>query len=500
MDGETTVVTAQILGILLLIAGLPAYAMLKLKWRAEAAEKRARSAGLKNARLEAQLEEVEATITERDRVRLRELRQSAGPLDTPPPGLLPVLEWVYENAPVDPYFFAFGWERVGGVAAMPGISLHGDSPVKSNHGLVTGENDSGKGVFLFSVLAQLTTHCSLDQLRVVWIDPKRDGSLLKGMAHLWVAPCLEPREISDALLLLRMERVRRMQLREQHQVLRWEELPEATRPPMLWVYVGELDLLALSLSEARNITIEKAEDALDAWLTTELVSARAEGIRYAVDVQDAANRKMRWRKQIGWFAAGYTSTWKGVEPALNATPEEVKQAGGQLPTSFKAPGYFTVRVRADYATVRTPLITLHERKRVIASLPSVKLHVTATERLTRLRAAVEGRAAPGEAPASARSYALDADERAAPHLIHRGNDIASLGTSALREAGEAGTILVSAQERQAIVQAIENGLPSRRQVCIKVYGSSGGKGFKKVKQVCDELGLLVDGRLEPLEA
>jgi hypothetical protein len=105
---------------------------------------------------------------------------------------------------------------------------------------------------------------------------------------------------------------------------------------MLLVYVGELDLVAQAIATVRSISIDTAEDALDNWLTTELVSARAEGIRYLVNVQDAANRKMRWRKQIGYFCAGYTSTARGVEPSLNATVEEVKQAGAQIPTTCSA--------------------------------------------------------------------------------------------------------------------------------------------------------------------
>jgi hypothetical protein len=57
--------------------------------------------------------------------------------------------WVAEHAPADPYFLAFGWKRAQGTPALAGISLHGDSPVKATHGLITGETDSGKGVLAF---------------------------------------------------------------------------------------------------------------------------------------------------------------------------------------------------------------------------------------------------------------------------------------------------------------------------------------------------------------
>jgi len=50
---------------------------------------------------------------------------------------------------------------------------------------------------------------------------------------------------------------------------------------------------------------------------------------------------------------------------------------------------------------------------------------------------------------------------------------------------------VTFAERAQIVAAVDGGLRSRHQVARHVFGSSGGKGYGKVKLVCDELGLLV---------
>lgn len=496
MSLETAITTIQIVCVLLLVGGTPLYAYLKVLWRAQAAEKRARSERLGRLAIEARLEQTVAALSTTEQRMVKELRDGVGPLDDPPPGIKPMLRWAAEHAPADPYFVAFGWECVRGTPALAGISLHGDSSVKATHGLITGETDSGKGVLAFLLFYQLTSHTTPDQLRVVWIDPKRDGALLRGMAHLWVAPALEPTDISDALTLLRLERERRSRLREQQKVLRWEELRESARPPLLFVYVGELDLVAQALATARGITIERAEAEVDTFLTSELVSARAEGIRYLIDVQDAANRRMRWRKQISYFCAGYTSTLRGVEPSLNATPEEVRASGALLPTTFAAPGYFTVRVRSDFATIRTPLITLDERKRAIASLPHVSHQVTAADQLVKLREA------PGmvsEAPVFACSDALDTDIGAALQPLPQGveaGDVRSLVKHQMRAAVE-----VSDAERAQIVAAVAGGLMSRRQVARHVFGSAGGKGYSKVKQVCDELGLLTSAaELEMLEA
>jgi len=189
---------------------------------------------------------------------------------------------------------------------------------------------------------------------------------------------------------------------------------------MLFVYVGELDLITQALATARGITIDRAEVEVDTFLTTELVSARADGIRYLIDVQDASNRRMRWRKQISYFCAGYTSTLRGIEPSLNATPEEVRASGALLPTSFKAPGYFTVRVRSDYATIRTPLITLDERKRAIARLPHVSHQLTAADRLLKLREAL---GMMSEAAAFSRSNAKNTDPSGALQPLPEGLEV-----------------------------------------------------------------------------
>jgi hypothetical protein len=486
MRVETVITTAQIICVAIIVVGTPIYAYLKLIWRAEAAEKRARSERLGRLAVEAELEQTVIALSSNEQRTIKELRGGVGPLDNPPPGTEPMLRWAAEHAPADPYFVAFGWERVGGTSTLAGISLHGDSAVKATHGLITGETDSGKGVLAFLLLYQLAANCTPDQLRVVWIDPKRDGSLLRGMAHLWVAPCLEADAIDDVLHLLRLERERRNRLREQFKVLRWEELSASVRPPMLLVYIGELDLIAQAIATVRGISTDKAEDMVDQFLTTELVSARAEGIRYLIDVQDAAGRRMRWRKQISYFCAGYTSTLRGVEPSLNATVEEVRQAGAQIPTSFAAPGYFTVRVRSDFATVRTPLITLEERKRAISSLLHVPHQLTAADRLARLR---EAAGVDREAPAIDRSDATKTDFIPALQPLPRGveaGDVPILVKHPPRAA-----IDISDAERAQIVAAVSSGLSSRRRVARHVFGSAGGKGYGKVKLVCDALGLLM---------
>jgi hypothetical protein len=354
MSVETLITTIQIVCVIALVAGTPVYAYLKLLWRVHAAEKRARSERLGRLAIEAKLEQTVAALIVSEQRTVKELRDGVGPLDNPPPGIVPMLQWAAEH----------------------------------------------------------------------------------------------------------------------------------------------VDLVAQALATARGISGDKAEDEVDVFLTTELVSARADGIRYLIDVQDAANRRMRWRKQISYFCAGYTSTLRRVEPSLNATPEEVRASGALLPTTFCAPGYFTVRVRSDFAIVRTPLITLDERKRAIASLPHVSHHLTAADRLVKLREALD---MVSEVAASDRSDAADADFGAALQAFRspvRAVDVAVQVKHSSRAATE-----VADAERAQIMAAVHSGLTSHRQVARHVFGSPGGKGYSKVKQVCDELGLLIGAvDLEMLEA
>ena len=109
---------------------------------------------------------------------------------------------------------------------------------------------------------------------------------------------------------------------------------------------------------------------LEQWLERELSSARAGGIRYCIGLQNATNLKMEWRSQIGCFVAGGQSSRDADKPNLNLSTEEIRERGAIPPSALPAPGYFTVRVRRDVATVRAPLISLAERKDLLRRLPA----------------------------------------------------------------------------------------------------------------------------------
>lgn len=123
-------------------------------------------------------------------------------------------------------------------------------------------------------------------------------------------------------------------------------------------------------------------------------------------------------------------------------------------------------------------------------------HITAIERLAKLREALADQY---EAAASRRSNAenerADWPLRALEVAVETDDGFALVK----REAREA-AVEITSQERATIITVAKK-LPSRRQVAKTLFGSAGGKAYKKVKQVCDEAGLLLgESDLTVLEA
>ncbi|MEI7646243.1 MAG: hypothetical protein WCJ55_18390, partial [Chloroflexales bacterium] len=61
------------------------------------------------------------------------------------------------------------------------------------------------------------------------------------------------------------------------------------RPPILVVYVGELNTLRLDVPE-----VEK-------WLTSEMSTVLADGIRFLIDDQNTSGKVTEWRTHIGTY-------------------------------------------------------------------------------------------------------------------------------------------------------------------------------------------------------
>lgn len=282
------------------------------------------------------------------------------PMPSPPLGVLATVRALEAQGNAnDPYLFPVGWELARGGPGVVSLSLASSSPYRSGNIAVTGESQYGKGTLVFLVLAALCLRATSAQLRVLAIDPKRDFALWRGKAHNWREPVLgrDAALTRAAMAAVTAERERRARLREQHGVVLHEDLPEGVRPPVLVVYVGELNTLRLDVPE-----VEK-------WLTSEMSTVLADGIRFLIDDQNTSGKVTDWRTHIGTYIAGFQASQDWVRPNIGMGVDELRELGGVPMNKFAGPGYFTVRSGVDVATVRAPWVDIEARQAALALLP-----------------------------------------------------------------------------------------------------------------------------------
>ncbi|MEI8306021.1 MAG: hypothetical protein WCF99_03035 [Chloroflexales bacterium] len=342
----------QWLSFALLVAAWPVYEVLKLRRRARRAEERA-------AQLAQDYQHRFDALDAVQRQALEKLLQHPQPLRTPPAGFAPTLRAVADYHREDPYAIPIGWQNSDGVADLVTGSLHGDSPYFVGNVQVTGMTRWGKNIWEFLTTTTLCYHTTPAQLRIFCIDGKGpDGALWRGLAHNWREPITREEDIPGAISALEGLRTERMRLLEQHNVTKWEELPANLRPPLVWVVINELSLLEKVLGRE-----------LEHWLTRELSSALAGGIRYCILMQDASNWETGWRRQIGLAIAGGQVSRDADKPNLGMSTAEIKDRGGIPPSELSERGCFTARFYRDVVSVSIPYLNVEERKAAIARLP-----------------------------------------------------------------------------------------------------------------------------------
>lgn len=342
----------QWLGFALLVVAWPVYEVVKLRRRARQAEDRATQLTQDyQHRIEA-LDSVQRQAFEK-------LLHHPQPLRTPPAGFGPTLRGVAAYHETDPYAIPIGWQNSDGVADLVTGSLHGDSPYFVGNIQITGMTRWGKNIWEFLTTTTLCYRTTPAQLRIFCIDGKGpDGALWRGLAHNWREPITREEDIPGAITALEALRGERMRLLEQHGVTKWEELPPQTRPPLVWVVINELSLLEKVLGRE-----------LESWLTRELSSALAGGIRYCILMQDASNWETGWRRQIGLAVAGGQVSRDADKPNLGMSTAEIKDRGGVPPSELAERGFFTARFYRDVVSVSIPYLNVEERKAAIARLP-----------------------------------------------------------------------------------------------------------------------------------
>ncbi|PDV96519.1 FtsK/SpoIIIE domain-containing protein [Candidatus Chloroploca asiatica] len=345
----------QWLGFAVLVAAWPVYELLTLRRRARQAEERA-------AQLTQDYQHRIEALDVVQRQAVAHLLQHPQPLRTPPAGVGPTLHAVAVDHAPDPYAIPIGWQNSDGVADLVTGSLHGDSPYFVGNIQVTGMTRWGKNIWEFLTTTTLCARTTPAQVQIFCIDGKGpDGALWRGLAHNWREPITREEDLPDAIAALEALRAERMRLLAQHGVTKWEELPPQSRPPLVWVVINELSLLEKVLGRE-----------LERWLTRELSSALAGGLRYCILMQDASNWETGWRRQIGLAVAGGQVSRDADKPNLGMSTGEIKERGGMPPSELAERGQFTVRFYRDVVSVSIPYLTVEERKAAIARLPSAR--------------------------------------------------------------------------------------------------------------------------------
>lgn len=367
----------------------------------------------------------------------------AGAAHRRPPGFETTLETLARNAPSARYSIPLGWGFIDGRAVLSQAALVGDI----NHILLTAQSDGGKDSWATVALLSLIGLHTPAELQLCIIDGKGlDFVPWRGVPHVW-RTALQPDAIAPAMQALSAERERRRRLLSAAGVSKWDTYPHGDLP-LLVIYVSELSLL-------QDATSAKM---LEQWLNSELAAGRAFGMRYIIATQTASNFATRWRSQISLYMAGFQPSQSQDTPNTGLRTQEIIRSGAVPPSALPAPprgaGVFCAVHGRDAVNVRSTWLDDHERKHWLEAAVSAS-------------------------GASRHSDALEV----LPAPLENGPN------QPLFEGGSGEAIAVTAAERAAIIAAAREE-SSRRKVCQRVFGTTGGRSWEKVKVVCDAEGVL----------
>jgi DNA segregation ATPase FtsK/SpoIIIE, S-DNA-T family len=365
----------------------------------------------------------------------------AGAALAQPPDLETTIQTLAQDAPTARYRFPLGWSVVNGRPALSQGAFVGDI----NHILLTAQSDGGKDTWAIGALLSLAATHSPQELQLCIIDGKGlDFVGWRKLPQVW-RTALTPDEIAPAMQALSAERERRRRILSAVGVSKWDAY-QGGDLPLLVVFISELALL----QDATSAKI------LERWLNSELAAGRAFGMRYIVATQTASNFATRWRSQISLFVAGFQPSQSQDTPNTGLRTNEILRVNGVPPSELPAPpagaGVFCVVAGREAITIRASLVDDAERCRWLESLGSASGHPNALEALPVAREDVSTSTPGGQG------------SREAP--------------------------VVTAEERAAIIAAAQRE-PSRRKVCLRIFNTTGGRAWDKVKLVCDQEGLLV---------
>ena len=377
-----------------------------------------------------------------------------------------------------------GWEQGGIVTAK----LVGDV----NHVLITGQSDSGKDNATMGIFYALAMQNDPQRVQFAIIDGKGlDWAAWNNKAHTWRL-ALSPEDIAPAMLALTNERKRRLGILQTAGVTKWDTY-QGGDLPLLVVYISEL-LLCQNATSGPKLT---------AWLNSELTAARAFGIRYIIATQTASNFDTQWRSQISLFLAGFQPTPTQDMPNVGISTKELETIGAVPPSQLPAPpigaGVFTAVQGRHVATVRATFLDDNQRAKLLAIMPTKRLHLAPAAVIAPAMDSNDSDGILLELLKSGQPLPLEALHSGAtgqiPPLhplqtatsLHNGSD--NSPSSATATALHVALDKVPVNEQQRILAAAAHSR-SRRDLCKRLYETTGGQKYNWIAAVCDAHGLL----------
>jgi DNA segregation ATPase FtsK/SpoIIIE, S-DNA-T family len=425
---------------------------------------------------------------------------AGGALANPPANLDASLAFIRSTYKPGRYTVPLGWTLLNNQPACVGASFLGDT----NHILITGRSDSGKDNAAMGMLLSLALTYPPERVQIAIIDGKGGLDWAKWITKRHVSQlAMDVKDIGPAMEALRAERERRT-IKLRGVVSKWDEYA-GDDLPLVVVYVAELSLLQSAIGKT----------ALGDWLTTELVSSRAVGIRYIIASQDVSNLDTTWRRQISLFMAGVQNTQSADMPNTGMYTKDLEALGAvppsQLPSGRAGSGVFTCIHDRDVATLRTTLLTDANRTQLLGRLPDKPLQSKVAQTLPMVQKSLKEEEYNPVLAALLSGQPLPfSDEPVGspterPIGLSNGKIGDSVGLVGVRQSdnemsatnGSAVSYVelplpeetVPYEEQRRIIETART-VKSKRQLALALYGVDGGQKYQWVKMTCEATGIL----------
>ncbi len=420
-------------------------------------------------------------------------------LKSPPTTLQATLDYI-KRQPNNAFMFPLGWYAHADHVGLATAKFKGDV----NHILLTGQSDSGKDNAALNIMLSLALLNNAKAVQFCIIDGKGlDWMGWQNKSHTWHI-AMKPEDVKEAMERLTNERIQRYDRLASAKVKKWDSYI-GNDMPLLVVFVSELLLLQNAVGKS-NLT---------SWLNAELTSARAAGIRYIIATQTASQFDTQWRSQVSLMLAGYQPLDSQDKPNTGMSASEITTLDAVAPSKLPNPasgasGVFLALQGANAINVRTSYITDTHADFCLSQLPNSyknSLHnlvqtgpkndadvlanllnddyILVDDWGGELKPVLQNDVERNRATEIDKSTVLQNSSTNRTDAISPSSDKQQEFYVELPFSDDK----VPFVEQQRIIEHAST-VNSKRQLCLKLYGTDGGQKSTWVKLVCDALGLL----------